>query len=732
MTYSSSGPSLAQVLDMDMDMALDMDQDSPSRNRDRDTIHVDQSPSTLSRPKSPSFSSSDLSELQSFQHHSRSASNHRHDYDHSRSTKSEKSITHNLLHRAHLQLHRLETVDDKTSDEPADHSHSQLHKTGHHSHHSHQRLHRSISPANLHRRAATPDNAQAHAHADSNALKPRAEQDLFTQVVQTVSVIQVVDAAGSPIEVQTHFAPPATVVVDSASGITVAAISDPEPKLSAAAAASDPAQAPAAAESYNAPSSPAAAPTAVETPGLTNPLPSAQIPDATVSDSVPEPVNDTTVLPTADLPSDLVPPTNSVTSTDPDFASQETTSPAAPTTDVDTTVTDASGSETLVTTDDLSATTTEEPTTQIETITSDLTSETTQPTEETSEATAEATTEVTQSEPNRSTTTIPTISNTATRARSSSTVIVVSSTFVTSSINPTLSTQSYSDSVYSSISAQETWSSGWWGADDSEGSVGGAAGDATADNPPPAPTNTSATNETDTGTLSPQQKQVIGGVVGGVTGVAFLAFFVLFALRYKKKHPEGGLLGGNLSATRTISGPTSGPDGGSMAERSSASTAVTAVLAGLVGKKQQQPAEPAPASERGFYRVSGKKLPSVLQAGGDGYSDPRTEPPSSSGGRANRESVMSGTSDYWRGSMAWDPNQQESHHLALGTPMRPISGVPVIRSGPARTPVTESNPFTDPPKPKPEGDGLGGSTGAGSVTSRDGSFGSPSRFQERI
>ncbi|GKT98587.1 unnamed protein product [Fusarium langsethiae] len=732
MTYSSSGPSLAQVLDLDMDIALDMDQDSPSRNRDRDNIHADQSPSTLSRSESPSFSSSDLTELQSFQHHhSRSASNHRHDYDHSRSTKTEKSITHNILHHAHLQLHRLETVDDKTSDEPADHSHFQLHQTGHHSHHSHQRLHRSISPANLRQRAATPDNAEAHAHADPNALKPRAEQDLFTQVVQTVSVIQVVDAAGSPIEVQTHFAPPATVVVDSASGITVAAISDPEPKLSAAAAASDPAQAAAAAESYNVPSPPpAAAPTAVETPDLTNPLPSAQIPDATVSDSVPEPVNDTTVLPTADLPSDLVPPTNPVTSANPDFASQETTSPAAPTTAVDTTVTDASGSETLVTTDDLRATTTDEPTTQIETTTSDFTSETTQVTEGTSEATAEATTDVTQSEPNHSTTT-PTTSNTAARARSSSTVIVVSSTFVTSSINPTLSTQSYSDSVYSSVSAQETWSSGWWGADDREGSIGGAGGDATADGPPPAPTNTSTTNDTDTGTLSPQQKQVIGGVVGGVTGVAFLAFFVLFALRYKKKHPEGGILGGNLSATRSIGGPTSGPDGGSMAERSSASTAVTAVLAGLIGKKQQQTTEPAPASERGFYRVSGKKLPSVLQAGGDGYSDPRTGSPSS-GGRPNRESVMSGTSDYWRGSMAWDPNQQESPHLALGTPMRPISGVPVIRSGPARTPVTESNPFTDPPKPKPEGDGLGGSTGAGSVTSRDGSFGSPSRFQERI
>lgn len=380
--------------------------------------------------------------------------------------------------------------------------------------------------------------------------------------------------------------------------------------------------------------------------------------------------------------------------------------------------------------DDLSATTTDEPT-QIET-TSDFTSEATQVTEETSEATAEATTDATQSESNPpTTTTTPTTTDTATRARSSSTVVVVSSTFVTSSVNPTLSTQNYSDSVYSSISAEETWSSGYWGEDDSEGGVGGAGG-ATSDGQPPAPTNSSSANDTDTGTLSPQQKQVIGGVVGSVAGVAFLAFFVLFALRYKKKHPGGGILGGNQSGSRSIAGPMSGPDGGSMAERSSASAAVSTVLAGLIGRKQEQTPEPEPVSERGFYRVSGKKLPSVLQVGGDGYSDPRTGPPPPSSSRANRESVMSGTSDYWRGSMAWDPSQQDSHHLALGTPMRPISGVPVIRSGPARTPVTESNPFTDPPRPKPDGDGLGGSTGGGSVASRDGSFGSPSRFQERI
>ncbi|KAF5539669.1 hypothetical protein FMEXI_8866 [Fusarium mexicanum] len=703
MTYSSSGPSLAQ--------ALDMGKESNNGSLDTDVDHLH---SNLDPSKSHSLPASDLSVLSESDpgsiQQSRSSSRSRF----LRSSESEKDISPNHLHHAHLQLHQLETVDDRIVDEPADQSHLQLHKTGHHSHHSHHRLHRSKSPANPHLRAAQPNHV--HAIAEVNALKPRAEQDLVTQVVQTVSVVQVVDSVGSPIEVQTYYAPPATVVVDSASGITVAAISDPEPKISVAAVASDPAA------SYNVPLPPSApAATAVETPGLTDPSPSAPVPDATVSDSVPEPVNDTTLLPTADLPSNTVPSTNetngSVTSADRDTASHETTLPAAPTTVVDTTASDVSGSGTaLVTTD----------------TTSDLTSEATQDvsSEVTSDETSTATTDVTHTESKPSTTTILPTTNTASRTRSSSTVLVVSSTFITSSINPSdTATYSYSDSVYSSISAQETWSSGSWGDEDNEGGSGAA----TADNQPPATTTTSNSNSTDTGTLSPQQKQVIGGVVGSIAGVAFLAFFVLFALRYKKKHPGGGILGGSQSGTRSIGGPTSGPDGdsgASMAERAGASAAITAAFAGLMGKKQRQTPEPEPVSERGFYRVSGKKLPSVLQVGGDGYSDPRTEPPST--GRANRESVMSGNSDYWRGSMAFDPSDRDSPHLALGSPMRPISGVPVIRSGPARTPVTESNPFTDPSRPRPDSDALGGSTGGGSIASRDGSFGSPSRFQERI
>ncbi|KAM0273282.1 hypothetical protein ACHAPA_001434 [Fusarium lateritium] len=719
MTYSSSGPSLAQALDMNMDQDQDQHRSRKSHG------YVDPSPSTLAP------SNSDLSELHDSRSNNPRLLSNPH-YIRNNEIKVEKDVTRNHLHHAHLQLRQIESLDDKTVDQSAEKSHLQLHKTGHHSHshshHSHQRLHRSRSPANLHLRAAQPDNA------DANAINPRAEQSLFTQVVQTVSVVQIVDSAGSPVEVQTHYAAPATVVVDSATGITVAAISDPEPNLSVAAAASVPVA------SYDTPSQPppAAVPTTVEVPGLTDPSSSAITPDATVSDSLPEPVNDTTLLPTADVQSDTVPPTLEettipVTSTNPDTASQETTSPAVSTTAIDTTASEASGSETSFVTTETTSDFTSEATQEV---TSEATSEATS-SEATSEKTLEATLDATQTESDPATTnTVPTTTGTTSRARSTSTVIVVSSTFITSSINPsdTGSAYSYSDSVYSSISAEQTWSSGWWADEDSPN---GGAGGATADGQPPAATTTSSSNGTDTSTLSPQQKQVIGGVVGSVAGVAFLAFFVLFALRYKKKHPGGGLLGGNETGTRSIGGPMSGPDGGSasMAERSGAPSVMTAAIAGLMGKKQRQTPEPAPAAERGFYRVSGKKLPSVLQVGGDGYSDPRDGPPLTGpplagplpSGRAVRESVMSSHSDYWRGSMAFDPADRDSHHLALGSPMRPISGVPVIRSGPARTPVTESNPFTD-PRPRPDSDALGGSTGGASIASHE----SPSRFQERI
>lgn len=217
--------------------------------------------------------------------------------------------------------------------------------------------------------------------------------------------------------------------------------------------------------------------------------------------------------------------------------------------------------------------------------------------------------------------------------------------------------------------------------------------------------------------LSPQQKQMIGGVVGGVTGVAFLAMLVLLLLRYKRKNGNGISLGdGGADNSRALPSASNSSEPNPMAERNAASAAVGAALASLTGPKRPSPQPLTGGSERSFYRVSGRKLPSVLTAGGDGYTDPRA-------------SVASGHSDYSQGSQASDPFNPAESRFALGSPMRPVSGIPIMRSGPARTPLAEANPFADPPPPSPPVSSYHDSPPR-SVGSRSSHRGS--RFQERM
>lgn len=216
--------------------------------------------------------------------------------------------------------------------------------------------------------------------------------------------------------------------------------------------------------------------------------------------------------------------------------------------------------------------------------------------------------------------------------------------------------------------------------------------------------------------LTPQQKQVIGGVVGGIAGVAIIGLLLMLFLRYKKRKGGQLLLDSQSGTTITRFVGDVKPAGGSgaaMAERSTASGAVASALASLTGKKSPPVPPPTATGERGFYRVSGRKLPSVFHNGGDGYSDPR-------------QSAASGSSDYYRGSQAFEPGSGNVAQLALGSPMRPVSGVPVMRSGPARVAITK-NPFADPKRPTTP-------TNLSSPTlgTRDSPRASGSRFQEGI
>ncbi len=211
--------------------------------------------------------------------------------------------------------------------------------------------------------------------------------------------------------------------------------------------------------------------------------------------------------------------------------------------------------------------------------------------------------------------------------------------------------------------------------------------------------------------------------MGSIAGVAFLALLVMLALRYKKKKNNESLPSNvktpGFAALRGSGGEATNP----MAERNGAASSVNAAFAALASKGQARGGatgtsdtlEVPSGGERGFYRVSGRKLPSVLYTGGDGYSDPR-------------ESMMS------QYSQSSEPFNRGDQQFALGSPMRPISGVPIMRSGPARTPVTEANPFADPMPSPPTGKNDSPPRRPGSSSSARGSSarGSSSRFQESI
>jgi len=264
------------------------------------------------------------------------------------------------------------------------------------------------------------------------------------------------------------------------------------------------------------------------------------------------------------------------------------------------------------------------------------------------------------------------------------------------------------------------------------GDGGAGAGDAGATAASPSSGETSTPAPDDVPTAS-----VIGGVFGGLAGIALIAAVLLFLIKWKRRQANGlQLLGDGGNSARRLSflgpgGPSGGGGaggsgggggGGSMTERS-IPFAIPSALAALGAPKRgsQTQLTGGGSNERGFYRVSGRKLTSVLHSGGDGYSEPSSD------------RAVSGTS-FYRDSMAMF-NEPGGQTLQLGSPMRPESGVVVVRSGPARTPVREQNPFADPddsperlspPTLEPFGRSLV------SLAGSRGSGGSGSRFREEV
>ena len=249
---------------------------------------------------------------------------------------------------------------------------------------------------------------------------------------------------------------------------------------------------------------------------------------------------------------------------------------------------------------------------------------------------------------------------------------------------------------------------------------------------------TSAGSAHGDGSGMPPTRVLVGGIVGGVAGAALLLVAALLLLRWRR---------GRVGQRRNISPPVPQTadagsaalgGGGTMTQRSSS---VPIAAAGFFGRLRPSSSQTAATtdtapSERGFQKISGRKIPSVLRSGGDGYGEspsasspgPSTSPPPKGialgqgpaatlapGLRPSTPHTLSGSS-FYRNSQGFyggvvpvesppEPTDPSASPTSLSptVPLPPSAsvsmaapglsaaqsgaGIPNIRPGPARQPV---------------------------------------------
>lgn len=115
---------------------------------------------------------------------------------------------------------------------------------------------------------------------------------------------------------------------------------------------------------------------------------------------------------------------------------------------------------------------------------------------------------------------------------------------------------------------------------------------------------------------------VAGSVIGGLAGVAVLGFLIMMFLRWRKR--KGIRL--SISSGNNILPPSNYPDAsGSVALPMVERQSIFSIPAFAFYKRnsdKQRALGSESTGEKGFVKVSGRKLPSVLQHGGNGYEAP--------------------------------------------------------------------------------------------------------------
>lgn len=237
--------------------------------------------------------------------------------------------------------------------------------------------------------------------------------------------------------------------------------------------------------------------------------------------------------------------------------------------------------------------------------------------------------------------------------------------------------------------------------------------------------------------LTPQQTRMVGGIVGGIAGIAMVLVVLLYVLRwYRGRLKNQGRLPQQLTSSHTsrdfgVSGLM-----GCAAPMSQSRTALFSPAAAAgAGMKKWRPGSDMTTltnftsttgdSERGFQRVSGRKIPSVLSTGGDqfggsygafekesgalyrspsanpfasdadsayGFTPPHRPASRSAPTTPSYPAVFAGETQALRSpSMSSSrPFGLDEFQQALGRNTSKPDGVAVFHSSPARTPVMQS------------------------------------------
>jgi hypothetical protein len=156
---------------------------------------------------------------------------------------------------------------------------------------------------------------------------------------------------------------------------------------------------------------------------------------------------------------------------------------------------------------------------------------------------------------------------------------------------------------------------------------GGAAGATTAGSTASSSTSSAASSSSNNNN-NPPAGTIAGGVVGGAAGIALILLVALVALRWWRRRGQLGHQA--LPANTGVSPDQDQPEvsrGPGMAERAGLAPVIGAVPAVFrhQNRSRDAPSEPEPA-ERGFTRVSGRKLPSSFSPGMTSSSPPPTMP----------------------------------------------------------------------------------------------------------